>query len=59
MSQGGEIAAIPLVAKLRIRLVAQACINAVLDIQPRGEVGGVVNVGEIGHLLLADGLRAQ
>ena len=45
MSESREISAITPVAELWINLISQAGINAVLDIQPLGEVGPIVMFG--------------
>src|SRR5207237_9050123 len=59
VGKGRKISAITPVAELSINLVLQTGVNAVLDIQPLGEVGPIVDVRQISDLLLADGLRAE
>src|SRR5262249_17497515 len=54
-----EISAVTPIAELRIDLVSQTGVNAVLDIQPLGEVGPIVDVRQISNLLLVDWLRAE
>jgi hypothetical protein len=59
MGKSREISAIAPVAELWINLVAQAGVNAVLDIQPLGEVCPIVDVRQISDLLVVDRLRAE
>jgi len=63
VGKGREISAITPVAEVWINLVSQTGIFAVLDIQPLSEAGWrarpIVDVRQIGDLLLADGLRAE
>ena len=60
MGKGSEISAItPVAEELRVNLILLAGRNAVLDVQPLGKAGPIVDVRQISDLLLADGLRAE
>ena len=59
VGEGGKIAAISAVAQLRIKLVAQAGVHTILNVEPGGEVGAVVQIRDVSLHLLAKRLSAK